>query len=80
MIQKLLIQVRSYFYKQNTETDPAYYDAEMFIQEKSTITYNQLQKGLNIGYARTARIMEMLESNHKIGPKENGREKREVRN
>jgi len=59
--------------------DPSYFDAVEFIKGKPYITYNQLQKGLNIGYARTAHIMELLETNRKIGMKKEGREKRKVK-
>lgn len=58
--------------------DPAYYDAEKYIKGKKSVTFNQLQKFLEIGYARVGKILELLEKNKKIGPKESEREKRIV--
>jgi len=80
LIDKIFVYIKKYLRKEdNIEVDQAYFYAENFIKGKSTITYNQLQKGLNIGYARTAHIMELLEKNNKIYPKENGREKRKIK-
>jgi len=81
LIKKIFAYIKTYLLKEDTtEVDQAYFYAEDFIKGKSTITYNQLQKGLNIGYARTAHIMELLEKNNKISPKEDGKEKRRIKN
>ena len=78
-IKKLWSKITSIFSRQEiVSEDPVYYDAVQFIKDKSYITYNQLQRGLNIGYARTSQILELLEKNHKVGPQENGKEKRKV--
>ena len=84
-----LFKLRIWIYKQRQklrltlfpidhDTDKEYFDAVDYINGKSYITYNQLQRGLNIGYARTSQIMELLEKNRKIGSKENDKEKRKV--
>ena len=84
-----LFKLRIWIYKQRQklrltlfpidhDTDKVYFDAVDYINGKSYITYNQLQRGLNIGYARTSQIMELLEKNRKIGSKENDKEKRKV--
>lgn len=78
-LNKLKYKIKTFFIKNDSNIDPAYFEALEFIKGKPFITYNQLQKGLNIGYARTSNILELLRSNKKIGPKENGTEKRKVR-
>lgn len=78
-LNKLKFKIKTFFIKNDPNIDPAYYEALEFIKGKSFITYSQLQKGLNIGYARTSNILELLRKNKKIGPKENGREKRKIK-
>jgi len=75
---KLFFKIKTYFSHNDPDIDPAYCEAIGFIKGKSCITYSQLQKGLSIGYARTARILELLEKNKKIGPKVNDKEKRKI--
>lgn len=77
-IKKLIARIKLYFVKDKIEIDSSYFEAIEFIKGKSYITYHQLQKGLNIGYARTSQILELLEKNHKVSPQENGKEKRKV--
>lgn len=79
IIKRYWFGLKSIFIRPDIADDPSYFDAVDFIKGKSYITYNQLQKGLNIGYARTAHILELLETNHKIGVKKEGREKRKVK-
>jgi len=59
-------------------TDPAYYESLEFIKGKEYISFNQLQKFLEIGYARVGAILDLLEKNKKIGPKENRKERRKI--
>lgn len=77
-LRKFLDRFKSKFSPPEIVEDPAYYDALEFIKGKSFITYNQLQKGLNIGYARTTRIVELLEKNKHIALKTEGKEKMTV--
>jgi len=77
-IYKLKQKIKAILFPIDPNIDQAYLEAIEFIKGKSYITYHQLQKGLNIGYARTINIMEILEKNNKIGPIENGKEKREI--
>jgi len=78
ILNKFWNNLKLVFVKQEVVDDPSYFDAVEFIKGKPFITYNQLQRGLNIGYARTSRILELLEENHKIGKGIDGREKRKV--
>lgn len=60
--------------------DPAYNDALKLIEGRDFVTYHWLQSKLEIGYARTGRIMDKLEEEGKIEPETKGREKRKIKN
>lgn len=60
--------------------DPAYDDALKLIRGRDFVTYHWLQSKLEIGYARTGRIMDRLEEEGKIEPETKGREKRKIKN
>ncbi len=58
--------------------DPAYFDTLNLIQGRKHVSFNWLQRKLDVGYARTQRILDRLEKEGKIAPKINGRKKRKV--
>ena len=60
------------------DAEDAYYDsAESLVAYYQEATSSMLQKELKVGYARAARLMDMLEENGAIGPP-NGSKPREV--
>ncbi len=69
-----------YMELRSSNIDPAYDDALKLIKERKYITFNWLQSKLEIGYARTGRIMDKLEQEGKIEPGVKDREKQKVKN
>ena len=57
--------------------DPLYQEAVNIVREYKKASASLLQRRLKIGYARAARLMDMLEDNNMIGPS-NGAKPREV--
>lgn len=57
--------------------DDLYEDARMTVMEAGKASTSYLQRKLGIGYARAAKLMDMLEERHVIGPA-NGAKPREV--
>ena len=59
------------------EDDPLYQEAEALIRDAGKASASYLQRRLRVGYARAARILDLLESNGVIGPAD-GAKPREV--
>jgi len=81
-LEKLVEKINKYIIymeMRSSGIDPAYDDALKLIKDRDFITYHWLQSKLEIGYARTGRIMDKLEEEGKIEPETKGREKRKVK-
>jgi len=81
-LEKLVEKINKYIIymeMRSSGIDPAYDDALKLIKDRDFITYHWLQSKLDIGYARTGRIMDKLEEECKIEPETKGREKRKVK-
>ena len=61
----------------NTTDDDLYEDARMIVIESKKASTSYLQRRLKLGYARAARLMDMLEERGVIGPGD-GAKPREV--
>ena len=59
------------------EDDPLYHEAERLVIETRKASASYLQRRLRVGYARAARLLDLLEENNIIGPGE-GAKPREV--
>lgn len=59
------------------EDDPLYQEAEALIHEAGKASASYLQRRLRVGYARAARLLDLLENNGVIGPAD-GAKPREV--
>ncbi|MDZ4299987.1 MAG: DNA translocase FtsK, partial [Candidatus Sungbacteria bacterium] len=59
------------------EDDPLYQEAEALIRDAGKASASYLQRRLRVGYARAARILDLLENNGVIGPAD-GAKPREV--
>lgn len=63
--------------KNNTCSDPIYEDVKKFVIENGKASTSFIQRKFSLGYARAARLIDMLEENGIIGPS-NGSKPREV--
>lgn len=61
----------------NSGEDDLYEDARMIVMEAGKASTSYLQRKLGVGYARAAKLMDMLEDRSVIGP-QNGSKPREV--
>jgi S-DNA-T family DNA segregation ATPase FtsK/SpoIIIE len=59
--------------------DELYHDVLKFLQEAEEISISLLQRKFRIGYNRSARIIEMLESQGRIMPSEGGKTRKVIR-
>ena len=57
--------------------DPLYEDARMIVIETGNASTSYLQRKLGVGYARAAKLIDMLEDRNVVGP-QNGSKRREV--
>lgn len=81
-LEKLVEKINKYIIYmelRSSDIDPAYDDALKLIKGRNFITYHWLQSKLEIGYARTGRIMDRLEEEGNIESKIKGKEKRKVK-
>ncbi len=81
-LEKLVEKINKYIIYMELRSsgiDPAYDDALKLIKGRNFVTYHWLQSKLEIGYARTGRIMDRLEEEGNIESKIKGKEKRKVK-
>lgn len=64
--------------KEEEDRDPLYDEAVDLIRREGRASISMLQRRLRIGYTRSARLIENIESNGIIGPQESGSLHREV--
>jgi len=60
-----------------TEVDPLFNDAVKYVIETGKVSASYIQRKFNLGYARSARLLDQLEENGIIGPF-NGAKPREI--
>ena len=66
--------------KEEQECDAELYqDVQKFLQQLEEISISLLQRKFRIGYNRSARIIEMLESQGRIMPLEGGKTRKVIR-
>jgi len=69
----------SFYGEENNSEEPLYEEAKRVIIESKRASASLLQRRLRVGYARAARLIDMLEDNGIVGPQE-GSKAREVFN
>jgi DNA segregation ATPase FtsK/SpoIIIE, S-DNA-T family len=64
--------------EENTDADPLLHEAIDLIRKEGRASVSMLQRRMRIGYTRAARLMDVMEERHIVGPAEGNTQVRQV--
>ena len=78
MVQRPLLDDLIVAEQQSPDDDPLLDEAIAVVREQSRASASLLQRRLRVGYSRAARLIDLLEERHIVGPDQGGGRSREV--